>query len=269
MLLVLSLTLSACLLAPGQFTSQLDIRKDGRFAFSYSGEIYLLTLTKLAKMGQEDDDESFEPEPCYDDDGEERECSGSELEQQERTWNEKQARIAEKEEHEAKTMSAMFGGIDPSDPKAAEELASRLSKQAGWKKVEYKGDGLFEVDFAISGRLDHDFLFPTIERFPANPFVELVLREDGNLRVDAPGYSASAAGGRFGGLMQMAAMSSLDEEDMKMPEVNGRFVLTTDAEILANNTDEGPADADNGQQLTWTVSSRTTASPTALLKLTH
>lgn len=262
MLLVLGLTLSACLLAPGQFTSQLDIRKDGRFAFSYSGEIYLITLTKLAQM-EEKDNESFEPRPCYDDDGEERECSGSELEEQESAWNEKQARAAEREEREAKTMSAMFGGIDPSDPEAAKELAERLSKQAGWKKVEYKGDGLFEVDFAISGRLDHDFLFPTVERFPANPFVQLALREDGHVRIDAPGYSASATGAGYGGFMQMAA----SEEDIELPKVSGRFILTTDAEILANNTEEGPTAADGGQQLTWNVSSSSAASPTALLKL--
>jgi hypothetical protein len=74
----------------------------------------------------------------------------------------------------------MLGGMGPSSPHAAEEFAQRLRRQAGWKRVDYKGDGLFEVDFAIEGRLDHDFTFPTIERFPmANQFVQVALRSDG------------------------------------------------------------------------------------------
>jgi hypothetical protein len=63
-------------------------------------------------------------------------------------------------------MKAMLGGLDPSDPKAAEELAARLRRQAGFKSVVYKGNGLYEVDFAVSGQLSHDFAFPTIEKMP-------------------------------------------------------------------------------------------------------
>ena len=52
-----------------------------------------------------------------------------------------------------------------------------------------------------------------------------------------------------------------------MPEINGTFRLVTDGQILANNTDEGPHAGPGGQVLQWTVNQRTTAAPTALVKL--
>ena len=38
----LSLLLTGCLLSPGKFTSTLDVRKNRRFAFAYTGEIHML-----------------------------------------------------------------------------------------------------------------------------------------------------------------------------------------------------------------------------------
>ena len=72
----------------------------------------------------------------------------------------------QRKKRDAESMKAMFGGLDPADPKAAEELAARLRRQAGWRKVTYRGDGLYEVEFAITGQLSHDFIFPVVERFP-------------------------------------------------------------------------------------------------------
>ena len=60
-LLTLGLALSACLLTPGRFTSALDLRKDGRFTFTYTGEIHEHALSKLAQMG---DKKTFEPDKC-------------------------------------------------------------------------------------------------------------------------------------------------------------------------------------------------------------
>jgi len=31
----------------------------------------------------------------------------------------------------------------------------------GWKHVEFKGDGVFEVDYEISGTLDRELIFPS------------------------------------------------------------------------------------------------------------
>jgi hypothetical protein len=265
-----SLLLSACLLSPGKFVSTLDLRKDGRFSFTYTGQITMLGLSKLAEMDRKDKG-TFEPEKCFKDGSEdERPCTKAELDGQKLKWEEDNKAAAEKARKDAEQAKVLFGGIDPTSPKAAEEMAERLRKQAGWKSVIYKGDGLYEVDFAISGRIDHDFAFPTIERFPmANAFVVLNRRSDGSVRVDAPGFGpASGSGNAMSSLAAMAAMDKAKgDSKMPVPEMDGTFTLTTDGQILANNTDDGPKAGTAGQMLRWVVNPRSGAAPTALVML--
>jgi hypothetical protein len=276
----LALALTGCLLSPGTFTSRLELRKDRTFAYSYDGEIHLLALSKLAAMGERAEQDNpalgaFEAQPCYDEESfEERECTSEEVAEQERGWKEAAAASQQNREREAEMMRAMLGGIDPSDPAAAAEVAERLQRQKGWNKVVHKGDGLFEVSFAIAGPLQHDFLFPVIERFPmANQFVQVVLREDGTARVDAPGFTGQPAGSPFPGMMAgMAGAFSTtgnlqDDDAPPYPAVNGTFVLVTDGEILANNTDEGPRAAGGNRTLEWRINPRTQTAPMALIKL--
>jgi len=268
-LAVLTLALSACLLAPGKFTSDLDIRKDGSFTFAYVGEIHMLALSKLADMDGKSN-EPFKPTPCYKEDGfEERPCTAQETAKQKQEWEDARKQSADNRKRESESMKAMLGGIDPSNPRAAEELAQRLRRQAGWRKVEYKGDGLFNVDFAISGKLDHDFVFPTIERFPmANSFVLIAVRQDGTVRVDAPGFGPASGSEPYRGLMQMGATDDKSASPSSAPvSPDGVFTLRTDGAILANNTDEGPQPDAKGQKLQWGVNVRTPAAPTALIKL--
>ena len=266
MLAGLCLLLSACLLMPGRFTSSLDLRKDGRFSFAYTGEIHMLALSKLAENAGADN-KTFTPDKCRSDDSfEERPCTAQEIADQKKTWQDERARSAEKRRQDAESMKAMLGGIDPSDPRAAEELAQRLRRQVGWKRVTYKGNGLFDVDFAIAGRLDHDFTFPTIERFPmANAFVQLARRSDGTVRIDAPGFAPTAGGEPFRSMM--AGIGAKETAAPGAPQVDGRFTVRTDGAILANNTDEGPQADPAGQKLDWTVNLRTPAAPTALVRL--
>ncbi|WP_088310077.1 hypothetical protein [Novosphingobium sp. B 225] len=278
----LSMLLAACLISPGKFSSSLDVRKDGRFSFSYTGEIYMLGLSKLAELGDRNKEPPvFEPSTCYKDDSmDERKCTKDELDQQKADWDTEQNRKSDKDKRDGEMAKAMFGGLDPTDPKAAQEFADRLSRQAGWKSVIYKGDGLYQVDFAISGRLDHDFNFPTIERFPmANSFVTLVRRADGSMRIDATGFGPSSTGGGMSNFAQLAAMgAAMDkagkdgegkDEKPVLPQMEGTFTFTTDAEILANNTDEGPITVTTGKKLEWKVTPRTTVAPTALIKLAN
>lgn len=267
---VLSLALTACLLSPGKFVSSLDLRKDGRFSFTYKGQISMLGLSKLAEMDRKDKG-AFEASACHKDDGEtERACSASEIAEQKTQWEDEQKAAADKVKRDAEMAKTLFGGIDPTSPRAAEEMAERLRKQAGWKSVIYKGNGLYEVDFAIAGRIDHDFMFPTIERFPtANAFVLLNRRADGSVRIDAPAFTPNAGGGSgMGSLAAMAAMDkSKDGKELPVPELDGAFTITTDGVILANNTDDGPKAGTAGQILSWTISPRSGAAPTALVKL--
>lgn len=272
------LLLAGCMVLPGRFASDLALRKDGTFDFSYKGEIYLLALSKMAaeERNRKSSDAQFEPSTCYSNEtGDERECTSDELAAQKKSWDEdvasSKAAAEEKKKSDEQMMKAMLGGIDPSDPRAAQEFADRLRRQKGWKSVVDRGDGRFEVEYAISGRLDHDFTFPTIEKLPMiTPFVTLIRRADGSVRVEAPAFASGAANSPWMGMATAAA----DEKSEKaggdgMPVLDGVLTLVTDGEILANNTDEGPLAVPTGRKLEWIINARTATAPTALVRLTR
>lgn len=262
------LILAGCMLLPGKFTSSLDIRKDGTFTYGYTGDIHMLMLSEMADLGNSAPDNApFKPDPCYDDRGDKKACTAEELDTQKKDHEAARARTEERRKRDGESMKAVFGGIDPSDPGAAEELAQRLRQQAGWKTVEYKGDGMFLVDFSIRGTLDRDFAFPTIERMAmAMPFVQLSRRQDGTVRIDAPGFAPTQPGTPYAEMMQQVAKKARDNEGSP-PMVDGSFTITTDGEILENNTGEGPKASPAGQSLSWAITSQTTTPPTAVIKL--
>ena len=268
--LALPSLLSGCFLSPGNFVSTLDLRKDGAFAFTYRGDIHMMALSSLADMADEADAAAdFEQQPCYDDNFEERACSAEEIEQQKSDWADMRKAKQEDDKQKSEAFKAMMGGIDPADPEAAKEIADRLARQKGWNKVEYRGDGLFVVDFSIASRIDHDFTFPVFEGFPmANPFVVVTPRNGNAVRIEAPAFSAqSASANPMAGFLQAASSEKDGDKPKAVPELNGKFTITTNGAILANNTDEGPQAVTTGQQLSWTVTKRTTAAPTALIRL--
>lgn len=263
---LLCLLATGCFLLPGKFGSELTLNRDGTFAFAYKGDIHVLALSKMAQneMGG---GAKFEPQPCYDDQsGEERTCSAAEVSVQRSDWEASQKETKSKRKDEAEQMQRLLGGLDPADPRAAEELAERMRKQTGWRSVTYAGDGKYVVDFAISGRLDHDFAFPTVEKLPfITPFVAVFRRADGSVRVDAPAFSGSANGGPLAG---MAAGMTDKDKAQGFPVLDGTFAVLTDGEILANNTEDGPKAGPAGRKrLDWKVNHRTTTAPTALIKL--
>lgn len=279
------LVLAGCMVLPGKFVSDLALRRDGTFTFHYKGEIVLAALAPGAKPGMGGDTgmpaEKFEAQPCTDPATDEtHDCSATELADQRAKWNDAQreqreAKAQEKEQGR-KMAQSMMGGIDPEDPKAAEAFAAQLSRQQGWTSVISKGQGKFLVDYSASGRLDHDFTFPTIERMPmVMPFVSVIRRSDGSVRVDAPAFSTSAANPMIPGLASMGSMASggksggTGKANAGPPVADGTFTVRTDGQILANNTDEGPQaePATAGSRLDWKVDARTAAAPTALIKL--
>lgn len=278
----LSLVLSGCFISPGKFTSELALTGGDQFTFSYDGEIFFLGLSKLAQMGAGSQG-TFAPSECYDEETyESRECTKAELDEQRREWDEGAADRAREAKQQSEQMAAMMGGIDPSDPKAAEELTKLLLRQRGWEQVENLGDGLFKVRYRLSGTLAHDFMFPVIEGFPAtNPFVQTFARKNGQLRINAPGFAAQGAdsmmGGMMGGMGAMAGMgamgpNSANADDMPpLPKLEGTFTIRTTGKmaIRANNTDNGPEAVANGEVLTWQISPRTAQAPTALIDLTR
>lgn len=270
--------LSACFLAPGKFDARLDLKRDGTFHFAYSGQIYLLALSKLADVANKAEAGSgeFIAQPCYqEEEFEERSCTSEEIEQQRKDWETARTEKLASADKETAAMRALLGGIDPADPAAAQELTERLRRQEGWRKVEYKGDGLFDVDFAIDSTLSHDFAFPTFERFPMGNFLVMANLRSGNVvRIDAPAFAAQGAGNPFQGMMSgmAGAMGAFaDDKDSDglplIPEMEGTFTVVTDGDILANNTDEGPVEGPGGKMLTWKVNKRTSSPPTALIQL--
>ena len=280
------LLLAGCMVLPGKFASDLMLRRDGTFTFHYKGEIILAALAQGSKSAKAEaiPAEPFEQQPCTDPTTDEaHDCSAAEIAQQRAKWNDEQkARKATKAQEDVqnrKMMQAFMGGVDPDDPKAAEAFAQRLARQEGFASVISKGGGKFEVDYTATGRLDHDFTFPTIERLPmVMPFVSLIRRADGSVRVDAPAFSTAAANpvmpglgamaGAMGGMKASAKPGAKPGADGP-PIAEGTFTLRTDGQILAKNTDEGPqAEGPGGlSRLDWKVDARTATAPTALIKL--
>ncbi|MXO64333.1 hypothetical protein GRI91_00985 [Altererythrobacter endophyticus] len=275
-LLASTCLLSSCFLSPGQFQSELDLQKSGAFSYSYDGEIYLLALSKLADLADEADSSrgEFIAQLCYDDDFTERPCSEEELAEQKRQWEEDRSAARAEKKKESEAVSAMLGGVDPADPEAAEDLAERLERQKGWDKVDYVGDGLFNVSFHIESELTHDFVFPTFEGFPmGNVFVSANLRKGNIVRIDAPGFASQGGGNPMAGLLTgMAGMFDAMGDDAELdtpnlPQMEGTLRITTNAQILANNTDAGPQPDGQNQSLEWEINRRTKSAPMALIQL--
>lgn len=274
-LAALTLTLTGCFISPGQFTSELMIEDDASFTFNYEGEIFFLGLSELAKMSASA--EEFEAQDCYTDDFEERECTQDELDAQRTEWDLGAEERAAKAEEEAAEMAAVLGGINPTDPEAAEELRQLLLRHKGWNKVETKGSGVFDVSYSASGNLSHNFMFPVIEGFPGGAnFVEVILRDDNVIRINAPGFAtqdeANPVAALMGGAMGFAALGSLGESGEGVPDIpqmagTFRIVTSGNTNIRANNTDEGASALQGGEELVWEINSSTSSAPTALIKL--
>lgn len=133
--------------------------------------------------------------------------------------------------------------------------------------------------FTTHGQLDHDFIFPVMEGMPmGNTFVQAILRKEGVIRIEAPGFAAqdpdNANSAGMGGLFAAMAMSgsppgpggSEDSQPPALPVPDGTFRIVTDGEILANNTDEGPMASGNRKVLEWVVNPRTRQAPSALIR---
>jgi hypothetical protein len=278
----LSLAVTGCFMTPGKFAAEVAITGPDSFTFSYDGEIFFLGLSKLAQMEAAAED-IFIPAACFDDKTfEDRRCTADELARQRGDWDAGATERAAQARKQAEQMAAIMGGIDPADPKAAEELVKLLQRQKGWERIVHKGDGLFDVSYRASGTMGHGFTFPMIEGFPpSNPFVQVFMRKGGQVRINAPGFAAQSgdASGMgammgLGALPGLAAMgasgagNSAEAEALKaIPQIDGTFTVraASGMRFLANNTDEGPQAGPAGETLTWRITPRTAQPPTALI----
>lgn len=254
--LVLMAGLTGCFLSPGAFSSVLSIDRDGGFSFDYQGEIVLaVDDSNMGFIGNE----TYTPEAeegaeqlCWDGEDGQRPCTAEELDQ-------RRARTEQMREREARSrasMMAMLGGIDPTSDESMRAFAARLSQQVGWRSVVYRGDGVFEVDYAMSGMLDRGFVFPVLPGFEViQPMVILSPRRDRTVRMEAPAFAPTA--------IQFPSVSP----SPLPPRTDGTFQVITDGEILTNNTDSGPARAEGRSVLSWRVDGARQTRPEALIRL--
>jgi hypothetical protein len=195
-----------------------------------------------------------------------RPCSKKEIAEQRADWEAQQKTKAAEKAKESAAFASMFG-YAPGDEKAMAAFATKLSKYRGWKSVVNQGNGKFLVDYQISGRLDHDFIFPVLpEGDVVFPFVQIRGREAGKVFVNTPALLG-------GGLMAMAAKAKAfgapDSNDA--PDVtgivDGSFTITTDGEILTNNSEDGAEKIPTGRALRWVINGDTKRIPEALILL--
>lgn len=262
--LLAPLLLTSCFLTPGKFTSELEIDADGSFAFTYEGEIYMLGFQNLMKAGAKEEEASFTGK-CFEDDGmTARDCSAEEVAEQ------LEAKKAENAQMMA-MFGGMFGGIDPASPDGIAEFVSRLEKQKGWHRIVHRGDGIFDIAYSMEGQLDRNFSFPELEKVQGiTPFVVAIVRKDRAIRIDAPGFATEQNGSSLAMLSAMSGMGDAGKPaDMgPIPVPDGVFRIVTNADILTNNTEEGPTvEGRNMRALRWVINQRTKAPPEALIKL--
>lgn len=231
------LALSACLVTPGRFESSLDIRADRSFSFAYKGEILASDMGKEALTGASS---------SSGDDAPEGEAENSPTLMQ----------IAAQEEDFSDAVDDAKG-----DDAQMQAIASALAKEKGFRSARYMGNHKFEIDYAITGRLDHAFLFPfNIDAQIVLPFVAVEMRGDDRVRVKAPGFANG-----FDKSQGPAGMGGAGDEAAKA--LNGSFTLTTDAEIVSQNQEDGAQSTPQGKRIVWTITPLTSDAPAATLRV--
>lgn len=234
--------LVGCAFSPGKFVSTLTILADRSFTFSYQGEVIAVDIAgEMAKgmgdafkgMGDEDDkkktttsllrDAAWQEEdaPATDDEG-----------------------SAKDDAEEAAKKEAKFKAI-----------AEALTKEAGYRSVTYKGDGVFVVDYQISGKLTHGFLWPyNIDAEVIFPFVVMELRGADTVRVKAPAFGDNESPGK-------------GKSDDAKTKLDGTFTLITDGEIVSQNNEDGAKTDGTRRTVTWKATPLSKDAPMAVVKV--
>lgn len=268
------LLLTGCLWGPGKFTSDLTLKKDGSFVLDYRGEV---VLHMPPDMDGKPEPWNAEMVRCYKDgrvetgpsittdepDEESRPCTAAEIAKAKSAHEKEAAERAVKKRKESEEMAKAFGlpGLDDESNRA---FAAKLSKYAGWRSVQYRGNGVFDVDYHFEGRATQDFIFPAL---PDNdfliPFIAIRRRADGAVLVTAPSLTGGAGpiAARAGSAAASAAKGG------PVSKAAGRFTVITDGEILTNNSEDGSSAHPLGRKVHWDVSATSSKIPETLIRL--
>ena len=278
----LPLTLSSCLWGPGKFTSDLALNRKGTFVLDYRGEI----LLQMPEKEPAPEPWSSKKVRCYangnvdivdadtsvdgaagvgeEAEGNSRPCTTAEIERERAKYEKEEADRVARKRTENEQMAKLFG-IPGSDDESNRRFASSLMKHKGWRSVTYKGKGRFEVDYHFEGRLDQDFAFPIMpDTDLLIPFITIRPRTDGSVKVTAP--ALVGGGGIFAA--RAKSMGLPDKGEGGPPSrAEGRFTITTDGEILTNNSEDGPTPSPGGRKVQWEVGPGSQKVPELLVKL--
>jgi hypothetical protein len=278
---VAPLLLAGCLWTPGKFTSQLALHKGGAFVLDYRGEILLQLPNDKDQAPAPWSDAMAEcyvgrapelrtqgrltiPRPEGAEAPKKRACTPAEIATLRGRYRAQVAEQAEKKGAEADQMAKMLG-LPGADDESNRRFAANLMKYRGWRSVAYRGKGVFDVDYHFEGRTDQDFAFPMMpDSDLLIPFVAIRRRTDGAVLVTAPGLTGGA-GGPFGA--RAMAMGLPKSEQGPPSRAQGRFTITTDGDILTNNSEDGPAAAALGKQVHWDVGPSSKRIPEMLVRL--
>lgn len=277
---VAPLLLSGCLWTPGKFNSELALHKGGAFVLDYRGEIILQTPNDtdqapkpwspaMARCHTDGHANIVDPTAratAADDtaDPKARPCTATELAKLKSDYEKQTADQAERKRKDAAQMAKMFG-LPGSDDESNRRFAANLMKYKGWRSVVFRGKGVFDVDYHFAGRADQDFAFPMIpDSDLIVPFVVIRRRNDGSVLVTAPGLTGGS-GGPFGA--RAMAMGMPDADKGPASRAQGRFTVTTDGDVLTNNSADGPSAAPTGKQVHWDVGPGSQRIPEMLVRL--
>lgn len=141
------------------------------------------------------------------------------------------------------------------------ELAQILSKEAGFRRVEYRGDNIWFVDYRMAGTLTHSFVFPyNLDAEMIFPFVAIETRANGTVRVKAPAFAKSANRPDMSGMGPDMGGGN--------DRIEGDFTLTTDAEIVSQSNEDGAeTGADGRKTIRWKITPQSETPPTAVLRV--
>jgi hypothetical protein len=133
-------------------------------------------------------------------------------------------------------------------------IAEALSKEEGYRSVEYMGGDRFRVDYMVSGRLDRGFVYPiNLDAMAFIPWIAAEVRKDGTVRIKAPGFGDPSE--------QMGSGTPSAPAEGRQ----GSFTLTTDATLVMQNNEEGTAPGP-GTKIVWHITPTTKAVPTAVVR---
>jgi hypothetical protein len=220
---IMPLMLAGCLFQPGKFTSTLDINADRSFAFSYFGEIHAVNMDKISEGIPGADSASSDDETKSDDDSASKPAGMTEAQKV--------------------------------------ELAETLAKEAGFRRVEYRGDDVWFVDYRISGTMSHSFVFPyNSDAEMMFPFLAVEVRANGTVRLKAPAFTGSSSRPDMSGMG--SAMGEANDR------IDGEFTVSTDAEIISQTNEEGAVTGPDGRKtIRWRITPQTKTAPMAVLRM--